>query len=334
MKTTWEYSSNTEALRLLHVAHQISTNFFKVNGFIVLPHPCPTADNLVSFPDLRYLSIPRFWQRVSRLNITDLPVIAPSDLVVMVTKLLEKAKLPPPNYTHIQKTWSTHQEQIISEIYRLIPHKKNSITDIVIMPTNFGTSCSFNWVSQTPSPIYIWLRPDQGIAAITEAILSSITRPDVYHQLGGMWSESEIIVDWLMSYSSFGVMLQKIDPSFSKSLTIKTTRAKQSANLIQKSEAYLQRIGAPSVSLETIKSLPTKSFTSREKDILDTLISHSPLPVTMDEIGDIIFKSKPDSYSLSAIAKTIQRLRDRLEQNGISGSFIQTKRGEGYLLIN
>jgi DNA-binding response OmpR family regulator len=86
------------------------------------------------------------------------------------------------------------------------------------------------------------------------------------------------------------------------------------------------------ITLSSFASLPTDNFSPREKAILNLLLSKSGVLVTTDEIGDILFSKQPESYSLYAISKFIQRLRDKLEQNGLSGSFIQTKRGEGYLL--
>lgn len=63
------------------------------------------------------------------------------------------------------------------------------------------------------------------------------------------------------------------------------------------------------------------------------LIKNSNNVVSFDQISDIIFVNE-EKFSLFALAKFIQRLREKLEMNGISGSFIQTLRGKGYLLKN
>ena len=64
-----------------------------------------------------------------------------------------------------------------------------------------------------------------------------------------------------------------------------------------------------------------------------TLIKNKNSIVTFDQIADILFDTY-EKYSLFAISKAMQRLRDKIEQNEISGSFIQTVRGRGYLLRN
>ena len=332
MLTTWDYSPQTEANRLLHNAHQIATGFYKLNGFMVLPYgTCPSLDNCVSLPNLNYLSIPRFWSRAGRVDVTSLPIVAPTDLVAQTKSLMAKANLPKPSYQATQKLWAKHEAKIIKLIYQLIPHKANSISNIIIWPTSFGTGCSFNRHRKHGDSIIIWLRADHGVASIVEALLSSLTRQDVYDKLGGLWQESEIIVDWLIAFSPLSTLLRQIDPNFESTLTIKQTRSKQNAKLLQTSTAFLTNIGAPNTSPVHIDP---QVLTPHEKQLFELLVNKSPHPATFDEIGDLLFKTNPEAYSLEAIAKSIQRLRDKFELSGISGSFIQTKRGEGYLLIN
>ncbi|MCU0287429.1 MAG: helix-turn-helix domain-containing protein, partial [Acidobacteria bacterium] len=76
----------------------------------------------------------------------------------------------------------------------------------------------------------------------------------------------------------------------------------------------------------------TVSFTPREKSVFNLLLNNSHQIVTIDQIGETLFPDTPNDFSLYSVSKTIQRLRDKLEQNGISGSIIQTKRHGGYLL--
>jgi DNA-binding response OmpR family regulator len=71
----------------------------------------------------------------------------------------------------------------------------------------------------------------------------------------------------------------------------------------------------------------------KEKKVMYELIKNSNNIVKFDIIADILFEDS-NSFSLFAQAKVIQRLREKLEKNGVSGSFIQTIRGKGYLLKN
>lgn len=325
MKTVWGYSSKTESARLIHVASHIASGFFQTNHFWVLPFgQCPNLENCVSLPSLPYLSIPRFWNRCSRISTKVVPLNVPSDLLLSTAKLLAHAKLPNPDWSKTQKHWSKIETKIIAEIYKLIPAKKNWIKKIIIWPTVFGTTCSFNLLSK-PGTVYIWLRVDQEVGPLVEAILTSLTRMDVYNNLAGLWPESEIIADWLLAYSPLSKYLPAKLPA-----TIKRTRTHQSATLLQTSQQFLQTIGAPIVSPNQVD---TSHFSTREKQLFELLLSRSPNVVTFDEINELLTNNY-EQFSLYAISKSIQRLRDKLEKNGISGSFIQTKRGEGYLLTN
>lgn len=330
MVTKWEYSLETESLRILHAARQTAVGFYKTNHFIVLPKSITPFTGTVYLPELPYLSIPRFWDLVRKINVDTMPITAPKTLVEAVKKLLV---LPSePSLNKLKNLWDIHQNEIINCIYELIPSKKDSVTEIIILPTSFGTGCSFN-LHQETGPVYIWLREGATIYSIVEAILTSLTRLDIYNTLGGVWAESEIITDWLIAFSPLAKLLHTIDPVSKFEPTMKTARAIQKAKLLQESENYMRKIGAPSIDNSAIKQIDISSFSAREKELFNLLLTKSPALVTMDEIGEKLF-TNPNDFSLYAISKSIQRLRDRLEQNGISGSFIQTKRGEGYLLTN
>src|SRR3990172_12605605 len=223
MKTVWEYSLEFEAKRLIHCAQAIESGFFKLNNFIVLPYEPKRRydENEVSFPALRYVKIPRFWGRCQRIDTKIVPLQIPKDLLDQTLELLKENIQPrvleilsnqPKNnfFQNVQKLWDQYQDKIISEIYKLIPGKRGCITGITIWPTAFGTNCSFSLLKGR-GRIYIWLREGSGITSIVEAILSAITRPDVYEKLEGVWQESEIIVDWLLTYSSLAGLLRSID---------------------------------------------------------------------------------------------------------------------------
>ena len=94
-----------------------------------------------------------------------------------------------------RKLWTKIQDEVLNEIYNVLPSKKNAIKKIVIYPTAFGTNCSFSWIDGNGS-ILMYLREDQGIHSIAEAIITSLTRVDIYEKLEGLWQESEIITDF------------------------------------------------------------------------------------------------------------------------------------------
>ncbi len=339
--TNWEYSIESEANRLIQCAYQIIIGFYKTNNFIVLPYnPNVNSANIVTFPLLTYTKIARFWEQAKKSNIKDLPIKINKDLLNSIINLLQKELTKGPSFTKIKKLWSKAEKQVLEEIYKVLPSKKNKITKITIYPTLFGTSCSFNWINKK-GVIIIYLREDQGIHAITEAIITSLTRTDIYEKLEGLWQESEIITDFIVTETSIAKVLQKYEKSENYIPTLKGVRIKEQAKLLKESDEFYVKLGIPSFTkpfghnglIPELFGKPVANLTETEKKVLLSLIRNSNAVTKVDDIGSVIFKSE-DNFSLYAISKTIQRLRNKLEENGISGSYIQTLRGKGYILKN
>lgn len=340
MKTVWEYSLETEALRLIHCARQMAVGFYRVNNFIVLPYtPKVNNDLTVTFPDLPYHEITAFWEKVKKIDINVIPIHANPKLVNAVKEIV-KNKLALTDFRDIRTLWTKAEKEIVAEIYKIIPSKKGLIKNLTIYPTSFGTSSSFNYITKK-GEIALYIRSDSGIHTITEALVTSLTRAEIYKDLGGVWQESEIITDWLITKSSLAEVLKKYEKQELYIPTLKGTRLKQQAKLLVESENFYKKLGLPTTKnvfglngkTPEIYKRPIENLSAKEKTILRLLILKMDSTVTVDEIGENIFQTT-DNFSLYAISKTIERLRRKLELNGISGSYIQTLRGKGYLLKN
>ena len=341
MITVWKYSNESEAKRLIHCAHQISVGFYKTNNFIVLPfNPNQNNAHVVTFPLLPYTQIPRFWAEVKKVDVKDLPIKCDKNIIDSVEKLLLKSNLSRPDFIKTQKLWQKAEKPVLNEIYKILPTKKGIIKKITIFPTAFGTSSSFNWIDKK-GEIIIYLREDQRIYAITESIITSLTRSDIYEKLEGLWQESEIITDYLVAETSIAKVLQKYEKAKNYIPTLKGVRIKQQAKLLAESDEFYNKLGIPNFNkpfslnglTPEINKSPVENLSIKERLILKKLIEKANIVVTFDELADEVFNNEND-FSLYAIAKTMQRLRDKLEANGISGSYIQTLRGKGYVLKN
>ncbi len=325
IKTVWEYSLGLEAKRVLQACRQTALGFYKVNGFYPVPSgTTPIKDTNVLIPDLPYLSIPRFWEKASKTYIQDIEKFAEPELLPALENMLGKVTVP--DYQKVQKEWDKISANFLKDIGILLPKQKNRIKKIIIWPTNFGTSASFS--IEKNGTAHVWIRSDQGVEAIGWCLITALTRGDILDKYGGLWQESQMISDWLMGETP----LSKYFPNPYNSM--RALRSKQNASMLEVSTKFLEKIGAPVISTEKIKNLDTTGFSDREKKLWGALTIKSPDILSVDEVGNILFSDNENNFSLYAISKAIQRLRDRLEKSGVSGSFIQTKRGEGYLLVN
>jgi biotin operon repressor len=155
-----------------------------------------------------------------------------------------------------------------------------------------------------------------------------------------MWQESELLSDWLVARSSINTVIKKF-ANENYLPTIKGVRVKEQAKLIAQSNEFYKKLGIPVEGkvfglnglTPEINKKPIENLNNSEKKLMKLLIQNENETVEIDEIGDEIFGTDSD-YSLYAISKMVERLRKKLEANGISGSYIQTLRGKGYLLKN
>lgn len=340
MQTIWRYSSKTEVLRIIETAYEIATGFYRHNNFpLIFYGEKINYEKAIVFPKLPYLRISHFWEKVKAIEYHHTPIIAKPALEEEITKLFIKARFPFPNIANLKMTWEEAQNPVLREIYRIMPDAKTSIKKIIIYPTLFGSGVSFCVPKKFPAVVRMYLREDQNIYTIAEAIISSLTRNDVFTKLQGSWSESEIIADWLVSYSSLNQILKRYQPVTSYSPTLKNIRFLQKGTLVKQSEGFYKQLGLSNKTnsfaivfgVPVLYNKPIKLLTSREKAILTRFINLQGQLFTYDEIAQMIFTNE-DDFSLYVIAKIIQSLRNKLEKNGISGTYIQTIRGKGYLL--
>ena len=342
MKTLWEYSLKTEALRILHCARQISVGFYRANNFYVLPYrETNNKYSDVVFPDLPYCNIPRFWKKVASVNTATLPIKANNGLIKQIEKLTKSSHFPKPKITNVKKVWEKAQKEIIKDIYQIMPDRRSAIKKIIIYPTLFGTSTSFSLLKSFPATFIIYLREDQDIYTITEALTTSLTRSSDCHKSNPKWLESEFLTDWLMTKSVIANVLNKYQPKTNWTPTIKQVGNKQNARPLKESEEFYKKLGVPMLNkpfssngkIPLLNGKPINNLTEREREMLVAMINKKGDTLTFDELGEILFINEKN-FSLYAISKTIQRLRDKFEENGVSGSYIQTLRGKGYLLKN
>lgn len=341
----WEYSLETEAKRIVHAARQMVVGFYRLNGFNVLPYQNSNArpdNNVVYLPDLDYKKINKFWEKVGKADVYRLIPNIDQELMNELVAILKEANYPEPEINQVNNIWEKIEKEFFETIEKIVPDLKGSVKSITIHPTMFGTKCSFNVPEKLPCDLIVYLRSDQDfIYGLVESILSALTRDSVYKKLDGSWQEAEMLVDWLITESAIGKVINKYHDIKFYQPTIRTTRIKQSAQTLKQSDEFYKKLGLPSFEkpFKNVDGQPVLfdkkmvDLAPQESLVLVKLIENENKVTTFDEIAQVTSKSE-DDFSLYAISKTIQRIRDSLEANGVSGSFIQTMRGRGYVLKN
>ncbi|MCA9382928.1 helix-turn-helix domain-containing protein [Candidatus Dojkabacteria bacterium] len=343
--TSWKYSLRTEAVRLIHTALYTYSGFYKRNNFIVVPYS--VQDNhgsLVRMPHIKFQNIPRFWKRLESIDLEEFYKLPNSKLIDSVEQELIELELEIPKYSKLMEDWSKVESKFFETLYEILPNKHNIVTEVNIYPTVFGTPASFNVIpngSQSNNVINMFIRDDQDIYKIAEAIVTAVTRRDVELKYEGLWRDSEIIVDWVVGETKIDNVLKEVVKVRKSKPTIANLTDKQMGNFLRISREFMGELGITfkegqfQIEEGEVLYLNKKinNLSSQEKSVMRALVENSNRTVRLSEISEIM-GYMPESYSLYAITKLIQRLRDKLDKSGISSGAIKTVRGEGYILNN
>ncbi len=341
MKTTWEYSLDLEVLRIIEIAYGMENGFFRTKNFPVVPYGTKNNDSrTIIFPDLPYNKIKRFWRRVRAIDFDRMPVTTDQALVNEVKALFERFNFPSPDYAVTKQHWAKHQDTILTAVESVIPNTRRLINSLTIYPTLFGSNVSFFIPKRFPSQIRLYLREDTDLYGLLEGVLSALTRHQLMTQLDASWEETELVVDWLLNYSSINRTLRQCQNRTHFSPTMKVIRFQQRGQLLKLSENFYRKLGL------TMHSTGFRvdqgkiyygnrmviGLSEREGRVMTKLIELHGKVLSFDGFADLVF-SREEEFSMYVLAKMIQGLREKLEMNQVPSRLLQNVRKSGYCLL-
>ncbi|MDP2861052.1 MAG: helix-turn-helix domain-containing protein, partial [bacterium] len=234
----------------------------------------------------------------------------------------------------LETEWRKKEKVFWQKIGVVFPVLKEKAVSLEIRPTSFGSCASFNLANLSGRSVNltVYIRLDMDVSSIAEAVLSALFKKSMFSENYG-WEETEAVVDFLLVHV-FGHLFPKYKP------TIAAIRNKEMAGLWKESFAYQQKLGVGAERIFEEKDnrifvykKPVDTLSPTEKEVLGKLLEKRNCLVSFDEIGEVIWKEKAEeNFSPWAIAKTIWRIRKKLEGLGVDGSVIKTWRKKGYLL--
>ncbi len=338
MKIVWDWSLKNEAERILEMSLKISNGFYHLHHFLPLPFELKNkrkdTSHHVYLPDLPYIKIPRYWESAGLVG-ESYPLKQLTSISDQLVQYLTPLNLSSLDSHRVEKDAEIYLPQVINWLHHTFPRLPLPKT-ILIHPSYFGTGGSF-FFNQESKTVILYLRHDQGLYPLVEILLTALLRPHAGETLYTDWEKTEYLVDYLLLESN----LKELLPA-SSSWTPTTIPPHYSQPILKESADFVKKIGLSdhvecqfSLVGNTIcfNRVPLGDFTPSQHAILQALITRSPAPLTIDEIADLIF-TKDEKFSLSAIGKTIERLRKKLTSLGISSSYIATASGVGYYLKN
>ncbi len=337
-KTTFTTAVQVEAEYICYLAKSISVGFYSNSGYAVLPYAVSKNFQVSHFPDLDLSA--SFWREIIKSKNNDYGMGFPKKAVEEVVEKLEKhASIKQKEIDKITRVWQKRQSAFYSAVNDFLGAKSVvfKIESIEILLTPFGTAGSIY-----PKPasrgfvLNLTQRIDMPADMIGKTILIALHK--IKTNLDGTagnfdWFIKQNNVEYLLDYTIF----RKILPEISRQ---GITNSAHSTKIISDSEAYLERLGFPS--LPIIKAVDqkiivrdkdiTELFTPKERSLLVALLSNPGKLITFDEAAEAIWKDNVDfKFSLYALAKTVENIRRKIKNLGIYKEIIRTHRGKGYV---
>jgi len=334
MPVKTNYNIQTEASRVLESTHTQASGFFLKNNWypISANDIAYIGDSSVLFPEIDYieaLSVISDYEKDKEKAINS------------IAEHLQKEKQFKQLSDTFLKKFKQRQENILKPVIRkskeTISYLKDKNIQVTVIPTHFGTCGSFSLHNDIETTkvlhIELILRLDQDARDTIELYASAITRSVLEWNSNFKWRETEAVSDFFTKYV-FG---------FTEHISTLDRVTKPNVGLRYKSIQFLRRTGLPTGEIITYDSHENRIFVANTEitSILGTyefrmlryLIENRNFTVGFDELADVMYAEKADEkYSLWGISKTVQRVRDKLEQHGIPRDAIKNVKGEGFKL--
>lgn len=332
--TSFIHTKETELERIVQASVNTANGFYSFYRFVVLPRLIQGNASCVYLPQLEYKRIEYYWDRV-QVMADELPVPWDNELRLEFTAAFEEeiTLLDEKIADTARREWQNVEQEFWGRVADLFPSVFPSISEVEVRVTQFGTSTTFSVPLETKTKkqkLICYVRYDMPVTVIAEGIISALVRA-IAPRLDLVWEGTEAVSDFLID----NLMLHKVLPQ-----TATTLSALKSVNenLIEESREYLRALGVPKLAKLSQKEghlfldevMIDAKIPQNQKLLLELLLRKGHEVVTFDEVAETL-ESK--EFSLWAVHKHVQRLRDRLTELGFAGYRIQSVRGVGYSLV-
>jgi len=340
MKTTFSYNPELEYERFVNIYRSLVSNLYQDHGFLVLPYRLNDNPKSVYLPDVKNLQLETYAADLRQMKVADIPLRYPSSTIQkMIGELKKKVALESIDKDHVtsvEEAWRIVEAQFEDYLVELFPRYRRYHFELNVYWTRYGTLVSFGRaeLQGMSATINIHLRDDMGVAQIVEGFISSLFLSEMIDEMKYVWLQREAIVDFILQKTKIARLFTGFIPTLDTA-----TQAKNLEKYYKESAVYVAQLGFAhnmGLAIEDKEVLvngqhPRYRFTKNEMSVLERLVRTPDEPVSYFELGDILWKDKPDDFSLWALSRIMYKLRNKLRQNGLSENYVKNVRGEGYL---
>lgn len=343
MTFEFNYSKQLEIDRLIFVSKRIVDGTYTKLGFLLLENII--EDNKIPTVIVPSINKIKLTQSVIKnlLKATVNTGLYTEDLALQKTfsrifadiEILDKTQV-----FELESRWKSVEKPFVQLIDVIFPD--NILKNIVIIPTKYGTMGSYH---AEKDKLFIVVRIDQTAEYITSLIVRAIVQYSIlqiepehgnYTRNNETWNKKEKFTDSLILYTG----LKKLCPDYRSTLKMLENH-EIDTTLVKISNGNYQKIGFPVTKALKLNGLIIKihdekleGLTKTQNGILLYFLQNESEIVKIKKIAEIMWgEDYYEKYSLSAMAKMIHQLRQKLKSAGLQKEVIFTKRGKGYVLV-
>ena len=303
------HTAQTEIFSLMSYFYRVKTHFYHTNQYYVLPYLIPKNKRTVYIPDIEILRNKIF---IKLCNYYDYEI--ENKYPQALEKMINHYKFEPIQKKHFLTDFNSILTQFCKILDQIFPSILDDVSNIIIMPTRYGTTCS-EYSSQSPynSTIRFFVRNDTNLEEIFYMFLMErINRTKLYTDYS--WEERMAICEHTMLFTP----LKQLFPDFKPVLN--RLQNDIDPNLKKESVIYHQKLGINVLDIFLIKhgeiyiNSKFAKFTPTEKSVLKVLIENKNQIVSFEQIAEAMWQDKStEKYSLYAMSKCVERIREKLK---------------------
>lgn len=340
----------TEANRILFTYLKTKCGFYLKHGFYVFPNllsvKAKYSNKVVVLPQIDYSKL-NFFNIDTDTSVLELDtnIFGCFNFSPKLKNLQEKDILYIQNNYPSLLTLNYDKKEILKKFadntlkiaLQKFDYLKNRNLKVNIYLTNYGTCGSFDSVPVTELlglrdlTLNFFLRTDMPIEAFAELLSSSITKMLV-HSSTPVWEHTEAVSDFLTKY---------IFNNYSYIGTLDSVQV-SNTKLLLDSINYLYSLKLNATGLLEYDALNdkiilknkdiTSLFSSYERLLLVHFLSNKGKVITFDDIAKVLYGDRAEiNFSLWGINKCIQRVRSKLEKQGVPKIIIKNVKGVGFV---
>lgn len=341
-----EYNELSEYQRYIFICMQVFRGFYQSKRFYLTHELLKLEERQVYVPKVDITKIPTFWKDIEDI-VRDMYKEDVGYLANMMRQNdIEIKSISEQEITEFKRRIEGFLKEVMKDVVYIFPQIQNKEINITVKPSLYGTNGSFDRpiVTKNTINIRVTLRVDKPNDYLLEIIMSSLVWVIKYEKNKKLvkwqedWEINESIVDFMLKHT----LLQKYSPNYIGTMDVVENPETYYLNLIETSKNIFNELGYPInryIEMENNEVLingepPKKSFTDQEKKIIKKLTESKGRLISNDELEETLWGNDFDKHSLWALAKVMQRIRNKIKQSGIASEIIQTVRGKGYLIYD